>query len=118
MAGNPDGGSQTVTMEVWWGSELVDTPSFDVGGHTRSDMGRTYHRYSVVATTNVTRFRFKSATGNCCFGPKLDDISLVHGGAPCFISGPVVDGNNNAALAQVGMAITLARGFDKECQQG
>lgn len=74
MAGNPEGGPAIKQMEVWWGTTLVDTPSFDMTGHSKWDMGWVYHEYTVVAAATVTRLRFKSLVDGTC-GPVLDDIT-------------------------------------------
>jgi choice-of-anchor C domain-containing protein len=74
MAGNPYGGPAVKRMEIWWGNTLVDTLSFDITGRSTSSMGWVYHEYTVVATANVTRLRFKSLTSGT-FGPALDDVT-------------------------------------------
>ena len=89
MAGNPGGGPAIKQMEVWWGATKLDTLSFDVTGHSDNNMGWVYHQYSVVATANATRLRFKSLIDGV-WGPTLDDVSVtqpVGGGSAVIIDG-------------------------------
>ena len=77
MSGNPENPPPVSEMEVWWGSYLVDTLSFDSTGHWLHDMGWGYHERMVVATGGVTRLKFVSLTTLWHGGPALDDVSVV-----------------------------------------
>ncbi len=94
MAGNPDGSPPIKQMEIGWGLTYSDTLSFDATGRSRSNMGWVSHQYTVVATDNVTRLRFKSLTDSS-FGPFLDAVSVVPV-TSYSISGRVADSNNNS----------------------
>jgi choice-of-anchor C domain-containing protein len=76
MAGNPYGDPAVKTMEVWWGSTLVDTVTFDTAGYSNSNMGWTYHDYSVATSDPITRLKFKSLTDGV-YGPALDDVAVA-----------------------------------------
>lgn len=73
VAGNPEGAPSNKQIEVWWGSEKVDTITFDTTGHSNWQMGWFYHQYPVTATNAITRIKFKSMTSGC-YGPVLDAI--------------------------------------------
>lgn len=79
MAGNPDTAcpdpGMIKTMEVWWAGVLLDTVTFDVTGHTGSDLGWAYHEYSVTATDASTQLKFYSLTPGC-HGPAIDNVSV------------------------------------------
>ena len=63
-------------MEVGWGTTLVDTPSFDITGHTVTDMGWTYHTYDLTAVSSITRLQFTSLI-DTQWGPMIDDVSVT-----------------------------------------
>ena len=75
LSGNPEGEPSIKSIEVWWGSNLLDTLSFDITGKSNSNMGWTYHNYTATATSNTTRLRFKSLTSGG-FGPAIDNVSI------------------------------------------
>lgn len=75
LSGNPEGGPSIKRLEVWWGSSLLDTLSFDVTGKSNSSMGWEYHTYTATATSNATRLRFKSLMSGL-YGPAIDSISV------------------------------------------
>jgi choice-of-anchor C domain-containing protein len=81
LAGNPVGAPTMKSMEIWWGNSLTDTVLFDTTGRSRRDVGWVYREYSVVATTYLTRLRFRSLTPGFD-GPMLDDVSVTPVGAP------------------------------------
>jgi hypothetical protein len=54
----------------------VDTPSFDVTGHTVTDMGWMYHTYDLTAESSVTRLQFTSLI-NTQWGPMIDDFRVT-----------------------------------------
>jgi len=62
-------------MEVGWGT-LVDTRSFDITGHTVTDMGWTYHTYDLTAVSSITRLQFTSLI-DTQWGPMIDDVSVT-----------------------------------------
>lgn len=75
MAGNPVCvAPATKQMQVWWGSTLVATLSFNVTGHSWNSMGWQHYTYKVQATGPVTRLSFISLTPSPC-GPALDDVT-------------------------------------------
>jgi len=75
LAGNPDGGVNPKTLLT----TLVNSQSysFDASGTSRGAMGwvEKYLYFTADATTAL--LSFKSTTGDCCFGPALDDISIA-----------------------------------------
>jgi choice-of-anchor C domain-containing protein len=75
LSGNPEGAPAVKRMEVWWGTELVDTVVFDTTGHSKWQMGWFFHQYPVTATTAITRLKFKSLISGC-YGPVLDAIAV------------------------------------------
>jgi choice-of-anchor C domain-containing protein len=81
LAGNPGGDPAVKEMEVYWGTQLVDTLTFDVTGRTYTSMGWGQHQYSVVASTTTTRLLFRSLTGGCQ-GPALDSVSVIEAEPP------------------------------------
>lgn len=76
MAGNPAGDPSVKEMQVWWGSSLVDTLSFNVSGHSLSNMGWTHHEYLLDAVSTTTRLRFVSLT-HSIYGPTIDDVRVI-----------------------------------------
>jgi choice-of-anchor C domain-containing protein len=92
LAGNFFNRPAVKQLEVGWGSDLVDTVSFNTTGRSVTDMGWTYHDYTVTATASVTRLRFKSLTGGA-YGPMVDDVSVV----PVTVADP-----NQAPVANAG----------------
>ena|SRR2546421_5948490 len=75
LAGNPVCAPTVKQMQVWWGSTLVATLSFDTTGHSTTNMGWRYHTYKVQATSAVTRLSFASLTQSAC-GPALDSVTV------------------------------------------
>jgi choice-of-anchor C domain-containing protein len=79
MAGNPDrsfGEPAVKQMQIWWGGASLDTLVFDTSAFATVGMGWQYQEYLVTATTNTTRLRFVSLTGQET-GATLDDVSLT-----------------------------------------
>lgn len=76
MAGNPVGGPAVKLMEVS-AAGTAATFSFDITGHTTTDMGWEDHTWVFVATDATTTLRFLSLspTPNYC-GPTLDDVRV------------------------------------------
>lgn len=75
LAGNPVCGPAVVQMQIWWGTTLVDTLSFNTAHHSTAHMGWLNHGYTVQATGTVTRLSFVSLTGSLC-GPTLDGVKV------------------------------------------
>lgn len=71
-------------MQVGWGASLVDTPSFDITGHTVTDMGWTYHRYDLTAASSVTRLQFTSLI-DTQWGPMIDDVRVTPVPEPALV---------------------------------
>lgn len=76
MAGNPDGGPALKRMNVEWGSTVVATPSFNITGQSRSNMGWTYYADALSASDNATTLQFQSLTSGM-YGPAVDDVSVI-----------------------------------------
>ncbi len=76
LAGNPVCAPPVKQMQVWWGSTLVATLSFDITGHSTITMGWQKHSYKVQATSSIIRLRFVSMTQSAC-GVALDAISVT-----------------------------------------
>jgi choice-of-anchor C domain-containing protein len=70
-------------MQVAWGASLVDTPQFDITGHTITSMGWTYHTYDLTAVSSVTRLQFTSLI-NTQWGPMIDDVRVTPVPEPAF----------------------------------
>jgi hypothetical protein len=87
MAGNPDAGPAIKQMNLFWDGGLLDSPSFDITGHTREQMGWVYHDHLVTASTSLTRLQFTSVTSSG-FGPVIDDISVTHVFGPIILQQP------------------------------
>ncbi len=90
LSGNPEGAPTLKQMGIWWGTNIVDTVSFDVTGHSDTSMGWTPKQYSVVATSTISRLTFRSLVAGY-FGPALDEVAVT-GSAGYSISGRVTDG--------------------------
>lgn len=75
IAANPDLAG-VKTMEVWWGGAKLDTLRFDSTGHSRTDMGWSYHTY-VVNGSGLDRLSFVSTSADNCYGAALDNVSLT-----------------------------------------
>jgi P pilus assembly chaperone PapD len=76
MAGDPTGGPVIKTNQIWWGSNLLETVTFDTTNLTASDMGWTNLGYTVTATNSTMTLAFVSLVSGA-HGPVLDGISLV-----------------------------------------
>ncbi len=115
MAGNFVSGPAIKRMEVGWASDVVDTVSFDTTGRSATNMGWTYHEYTVKATSSVTRLRFKSLISGW-YGPMVDDVSVV----PVTIADPnqppTVRGGGPYSVDEGGAVTLTASGSDPEGQ--
>ena len=76
LSGNPDAGPNPHQMEVWWGSALLDTVSFDTTGLSDSNMGWKPKTYEVFSTQSITRLRFVSLDEGVA-GCALDAVSVT-----------------------------------------
>jgi choice-of-anchor C domain-containing protein len=81
LAGNPDGGPSTKSVDVDVnGSDQVFT--FLLGGATRTSMNWTPVSFSFIANTTTETLKFSSFTcadggaNACAFGPALDNVSV------------------------------------------
>ena len=75
MAGNPDGGPTTKTVEVSAAGSSADF-TFDITGKSKSDMGWTYKSWIFTATGTPTTVKFLSKTSGG-WGPALDNVSVT-----------------------------------------
>jgi choice-of-anchor C domain-containing protein len=73
LAGNPQCTPTVKQMQVWWGSKLVATVSFDTKQYSISKMGWKSLTYKVQATSTKTRLRFAGLT--IC-APALDNVAV------------------------------------------
>jgi hypothetical protein len=84
MAGNPDGGPTTKSLEVDLNGIAQDTATFDTTGKSHSAMGWTSMGFDFTATSASELLAFVSTTsgfsGNDtfpgAFGPALDNVSI------------------------------------------
>ena len=111
FSGNPDwqdiGANPLKPMEVFWGGQLVDLLTFDVTGHTFTDMGWTYYQYQLVAIDDITRVAFHSpVTYQSATGPAIDDVVLdFHPRSGIPISG--VPDSGSLALPFLGVVAAM-----------
>jgi choice-of-anchor C domain-containing protein len=80
MAGNQVGGPIIVTMDFFWGYEIVDTLSFltnPAEPNYPGDIGWVYHEYILEAPTDWTRLTFQSLSYTGARGPALDDVRVI-----------------------------------------
>jgi choice-of-anchor C domain-containing protein len=77
MAENFFGGPATKTMDVSIGSISAGSYSFDNPAATTTNMGWQTHTFDFVANAPTMRLQFASTTSNCCWGPALDDVSVI-----------------------------------------
>ena len=81
-AGNPECGSPTLkTANAFWNSQMLTNLSFDITGHTTTNMGWLYYEQSVTATSTNSRLRFQATSSSFC-GLTLDDVSVTPTSAP------------------------------------
>jgi choice-of-anchor C domain-containing protein len=77
LSGNPVANIPTVkAVEIYWGDTLVDMPTFDITGHSSSEMGWGYIEYNLTAPTDTTRLRFVSPI-DTDGGAVIDDVSVT-----------------------------------------
>jgi choice-of-anchor C domain-containing protein len=76
-AGNPEGLVPAIkSANVFWDGSQVTSLSFDVTGHSRSNLGWIYYEATVIASSSTTRLRFQSTSPTFC-GLTLDDITVT-----------------------------------------
>jgi choice-of-anchor C domain-containing protein len=75
LAGNPDGGVNPKTLLT----TLVNSQSysFDASGTSLGAMGWVEQYLYFTANATTALLSFKSTTGDCCYGPALDNISIA-----------------------------------------
>jgi hypothetical protein len=66
-----------VTLQTYWGGNLVASTPFDTSGVSNENFGWIYVTNIVLATTSTTRLWFGNAGGLNASGPNLDDVSAV-----------------------------------------
>ena len=74
FAGNPEDGA-TKRMKVFWNDGEIADLTVDTAGRSFTDMGWTYHTYTVTATGTTSRVKFQSLTFNF-LGPVIDDVTI------------------------------------------
>jgi choice-of-anchor C domain-containing protein len=75
MAGNPEDPGTDKRMKVFWNDGEVADLTYNTAGRSLSDMGWRYHSYTVTATGEVSRIKFRSLTISF-LGPVIDDVSI------------------------------------------
>jgi choice-of-anchor C domain-containing protein len=105
-AGNPDGAVPAIkSANVYWNGQLLAGLTFDITGHTHTNMGWTYAEYVVNATSTATRLRFQSTSSTFC-GLTLDDISVTPvSGSSSEI--PIIT-SFNPQSGNIGTSVTIA----------
>jgi hypothetical protein len=84
--GNPAGGPPVKQMQVLWGTNVLGTLSYDVTGHSPTDVGWREFSFTVIGNGN-DRVIFRSLTHGWA-GPAIDNVSLK----PSTNSIPMVSG--------------------------
>lgn len=79
MSGNPYIGSDTRTMQVSAGGASAPfTYTFTTPPNSHADMNWVEESLNFTATGPTTLITFAStSTGNCCWGPALDDVAVM-----------------------------------------
>lgn len=81
MAGNVACGQAVKTMHVFWEGRLIDSPTFDIAGHTDANLGWVHKQIDVTARSRASVVGFADATPDVSeCGATLDNVSLVAGG--------------------------------------
>ena len=75
FAGNPEDPGNDKRMKVFWNDGEVADLTYNTAGRSLSDMGWEYHTYTVTATGEISRLKFKSLTLSF-LGPVIDDVSI------------------------------------------
>ncbi len=97
-AEHPANNSTIKTMDVFWGTTLVDSVSFDPAGHTNANMGWQGYIYNVTGSASDT-LQFVSTTSGG-WGPTVDNVSVT-----------VVPEPSTLALLAMGAISLLAYGW-------
>ena len=93
-SGNPGGGVNPKTMQVFWNGSLLGNISADITGVTFTNMLWKYTNFPVVALGGDTlEFASTTTTGATQFGPTLDAVSLTSG-----VTGPALQVTNSANI--------------------
>jgi choice-of-anchor C domain-containing protein len=77
LAGNPDGGVNPKTLDVLTTLVNSQSYSFNASGKPRGNMGWVEQFFYFTADATTALLTFKSTTGDCCYGPALDNISIA-----------------------------------------
>jgi len=104
LAGNPEGGPTIKTADIYWGpvgsQTLLRQVTFDTTGRSNTAMGwATVNLPDLKATGSSTRLTIISRTSGE-YGPVVDDVQLVAGGAAnrVFVAAADVTGDGIADL--------------------
>ena len=76
LAGNTDGAPDTKAMTAAATGGPSTSYTFDIAGHSRSDMGWVQHQYNFTASAASTTLEFRSTVSGP-FGPALDNVSVA-----------------------------------------
>ena len=100
MAGNPAGGPTIKHLRVFAGSQPFDF-TFDISGHSFSNMGWEPRSFTFIATDSTTRLTFQSLdTG--FYGPALDNVQVT----PIVdITPPVISGVSTTNITVNGATV-------------
>ena len=104
MAGNTADKPAVKRMQVWWGSTLVGTPSFNTAGKSAENMGWVPVEYVVDATSSTTRLKFVSLEGSK-EGPALDNVVVTS--CPRMFTGHVYEGTIGSTTPSGGGEVRL-----------
>jgi hypothetical protein len=72
-------------MQVYWGGNLIDSPTFDTTGHTFLSPGWVTKNYVVTATGTSTPIEFVSLD-NGAAGPMIDNVVVTIAPEPASLS--------------------------------
>ncbi len=76
-AGNPECGEPTLkSANVYWNSDLLTNLTFDITGHSVTNLGWRYYERVVTANSTNSRLRFQATSPTFC-GLTLDDVSVA-----------------------------------------
>lgn len=84
MAGPPSGGPnlREILVEA---AEESSVFSFEVFGHTHSDMGWENHQWEFLAKESETELKFTSRVPSGDYGPAIDNVSVVPANDECLV---------------------------------
>ena len=75
VAGNNDGGNTIKHLDALIDGNVIGSPTFNITGTTKSNMGWTEFSYNFVSTGGPTTVSFQSQENNP-YGAALDNVSL------------------------------------------